>query len=264
MQFLQKVIDFVYAFLLVKTPARGEINKVKIICHRGWHDREIIENTLDAFKKAYENNFFGIELDVRWTKDLIPVVHHDKTTKRVFHKDIKISEVTFQQLRKQIPQIPTLDEVVSCFEDRIHYFIELKDTHYTNIKKQKETLQSILSDLEAKENYHFLSLGLKQFELFDCFPRESMVFVATTNTKKISKICLENNYGGITGHYLLLSKRIAHIHRLRKQNIGVGFIKTKKTLYAQINKDIEWIFTDHPWRLTSFFNNNKREKFDTF
>ena len=47
-----------------------------LIGHRGnaAHDRE---NTPRAFETALEAGCDGVELDVRLTRDLVPVVHHD-------------------------------------------------------------------------------------------------------------------------------------------------------------------------------------------
>ena len=45
-----------------------------LIAHRGLTNNNICENTLKAFKNALNNNYDGIELDLRKTKDNIIVV----------------------------------------------------------------------------------------------------------------------------------------------------------------------------------------------
>ena len=42
---------------------------MKLIAHRGLTNENIKENTLEAFINAIENNYDGIELDLRLTKD---------------------------------------------------------------------------------------------------------------------------------------------------------------------------------------------------
>ena len=46
------------------------------IAHRGYHNQEVPENTLEAFKLAVDNNY-AIELDIQFTKDYQIVVFHD-------------------------------------------------------------------------------------------------------------------------------------------------------------------------------------------
>ena len=54
---------------------------MKIFAHRGFSG-EYPENTMLAFRKAYETGCDGIELDVQLTKDGVPVIMHDETIDR--------------------------------------------------------------------------------------------------------------------------------------------------------------------------------------
>lgn len=220
-----------------------------IVAHRGWHNKNIKENTMKAFEMALENNLYGIEFDVKWTKDLVPIIHHDDTCKRVFKSPIRINKIIFSELREKIPEIPTLEEVVDQFGKKIHFFIELKDKEYIAIDKQKVILQNILSPLIAVEDYHFLSLGTRQFKLFNNFPDLAKIFVSEINVRKLSKIALVENYGGITGHYLLFTKKLLAKHHAAGQKVGTGFVKSKKLLIKEQSRGVDWIFTDHPWNL---------------
>lgn len=94
--------------------------KMKIWAHRGASGRAP-ENTLPAFKLAYELGADGIELDVQLTKDGVPVVIHDETVDRVSDKKGRVKDYTFVEIReidvnKNFPAygrvgIPTLEEV---------------------------------------------------------------------------------------------------------------------------------------------------------
>lgn len=220
-----------------------------IVAHRGWHNKLILENTMEAFEKAYENGLYGIEFDMRWTKDLVPIIHHDESCKRVFKKKIRVNDLTFAELREIEPLIPSLEEVIIRFGKKIHLFIEFKDKFYPSIGKQRLILEKLLSNLVACEDYHFLSLAESQFKLFDNFIDQSKIFVAELNMRKLSKLSCLNNYGGITGHYYLLTNKILQKHKLLSQKIGTGFVKNQGVLQRETKREVDWIFTDHPWRL---------------
>ena len=110
----QSLCDTLFATI----PRRLRTTKdVNIVAHRGAFGPGKRENQLPAFRSCKEAGVWGIELDVHWTQDGIPVVHHDSHCGRVFNRsDIKISEITASKLKAQIPQIPLLKEVISEFE----------------------------------------------------------------------------------------------------------------------------------------------------
>lgn len=99
--------------------------------HRGANAREI-ENTLESFVAAIESGANAIELDVRICRDGHLIVSHDDTLKRVFGKDIRISEATVRDLKQATEnKLVTLQEALRFIgkkADKI--LIELKETGY--------------------------------------------------------------------------------------------------------------------------------------
>ena len=99
--------------------------------HRGLHDAEknVFENTLPAFRAAVAHGL-GSELDVRLTKDGVPVVFHDSTLKRLFGPVEKVCDMTLEKLRSfRFPdgtKIPTLEEVLKEVAGACPLLIELK------------------------------------------------------------------------------------------------------------------------------------------
>ncbi|WNB93624.1 glycerophosphodiester phosphodiesterase [Bacillus sp. NEB1478] len=68
-----------------------------IFAHRG-SNKDCPENTMAAFKKAYEDGADGIELDVQLSKDGIPVIIHDEKIDRTTNKNGKVADFTYEEL----------------------------------------------------------------------------------------------------------------------------------------------------------------------
>ena len=51
-------------------------NHIRIYGHRGARG-DLPENTLESFEYIFKNNITGLELDILFSKDLIPVITHD-------------------------------------------------------------------------------------------------------------------------------------------------------------------------------------------
>lgn len=241
--FLEFIIDFIFAILPIK-----KSHKVpRIVAHRGWHQDGLIENTIPAFKKALDAGLWGVEFDVRWTRDLVPVIHHDKNLKRVWGKNLMIADLDFSDLRQIQPEIPTLREVVEIFGKKIHFFIELKDEKILDLEAQNRILDETLSRLNPVDDFHLMALDYKIFKRFKLYSqKEVYVLVSIMNPKSIMKQAIENSCGAVTGHYLLVSKSIQKKLKPHEIVIGTGFIKTQNSMNRELNRGSEWVFTNHP------------------
>ena len=92
---LLRLIDGFYSIRPQPSPGREVLSNCKIISHRGEHDgNAVFENTLAAFDRAKEKDVWGIECDLRWTKDLQPVIIHDPDLVRVFSLNMKVCDIT--------------------------------------------------------------------------------------------------------------------------------------------------------------------------
>lgn len=71
----------------------------QIIAHRG-ASKDAPENTLPAFKLAYEQGAEAIETDVHLTKDQVPVLMHDERVNRTTNGKGYIKDFTFRELKQ--------------------------------------------------------------------------------------------------------------------------------------------------------------------
>ena len=234
---------------------RQNLINCKIISHRGEYDnRSIFENSLKAFDKAFENGIFGIEFDMRWTKDLKPVVLHDSNTSRLFNKDIDVNEACYSDLRTSFPEIPSLEEIISRYGRRLHLMVEIKQEVYPEPLKQTGILKKLFSDLTPGKDYHFISLVPGIFSIIDFVPKSTFIPVARLNLRSMSKIALQSNYGGVAGHYLLVTNSLIRKHMDKNQKIGTGFVDSENCLFRELNRGTEWIFSNNAAELQTIIN----------
>lgn len=114
-------------------------DRVSAIAHRGGsHDAP--ENTLAAIRQAAKNGATGVELDIEFTSDGVPVLMHDNTVDRTTDGSGRLCDLTFEQVRKLNPaanhrlrnefpdeRIPTLKEAVTeCLRHNLTIFFDVK------------------------------------------------------------------------------------------------------------------------------------------
>jgi glycerophosphoryl diester phosphodiesterase len=107
-----------------------------IIAHRGAsHDAP--ENTLAAFRLAWEQDADGIEADFYLTKDGRVACIHDDTTKRTAGVELGVADTTFDELRRLDvgswkgerwagERIPSIEEVFATVPKGKRVYVEIK------------------------------------------------------------------------------------------------------------------------------------------
>ncbi len=122
-------IFLIYLFLIAPRWRRKLSLPKSGYAHRGLWDAERPENSLSAFSAAVEAGF-GIETDVRLTKDGIPIVFHDEDLKRMCGVDKNVSLLTYDELLEYklrgIEKIPTFAEFLETVNGQVPLLIELK------------------------------------------------------------------------------------------------------------------------------------------
>ncbi len=98
---------------------------MEFIAHRGAHD-VFTENTLDAFQRAVDLGFHGVELDVHVTADGVCVVNHDESvvTSKVA---LSIRGTYYDTLHAAAPLLPRLDAVLELVAGKAHAYVEIKN-----------------------------------------------------------------------------------------------------------------------------------------
>ncbi|MCB0379005.1 MAG: glycerophosphodiester phosphodiesterase [Bdellovibrionales bacterium] len=253
---LQRLAEWTYSHLPQSTPHPDKALKAKIIAHRGaWKERSLTENTIEAFQQAMDAGVWAIEFDIRWTMDEVPVIFHDSNTSRINPEVFfEIEETLYSELKKALPKTPTFTEVVERFGKKVHLMIELK-TQLTG--RRRQIILEALQDLEPVKDYHLLSMDIHRFQHFDNLPKETFVSIAEFNIQEIFDYTLRHQFGAMTGHFLLFHRWQIQELKKRKKLVGTGFPTTPTLLYRELNRDVDWIFTNDPIALQKELNQLK-------
>lgn len=115
----------------------GKGRKPLVIGHRG-NSGNAPANTMEAIRQAIDIGVDMIEIDIRLTKDRVPVLIHNDTVDETTDGKGLVSEMSFDQIRKldagswkdikyKGEKIPSLMEVLDYSKGKIYLSIDLKD-----------------------------------------------------------------------------------------------------------------------------------------
>jgi len=111
------------------------------IAHRGLHNKNIPENSMEAFKEAIEKGY-AIELDVQLLADNTVVVFHDDSLARMTGNDgyikyLSKNDLKALHLKDSKETIPTLEEVLAFVDGRVPLLIEIKNKYKVGALEQQ-------------------------------------------------------------------------------------------------------------------------------
>lgn len=159
----------VYLFLLAPSVSAKRRARMKPFtqvkyAHRGLHDGTRAENSLSAFRAAVEAGY-GIELDVRLSKDGELMVFHDDTLERVASGTGRVDAYTAAELgRMQLSgtedTVPTFRQVIELVDGRVPLLVEIKEDagKYGVTEKCAEMLREYKGEYIV-ESFNPLALG---------------------------------------------------------------------------------------------------------
>ncbi len=241
-QFILKTIDFIFELYPFHRPTDDKIKKAQIIAHRGaWDNKDRIENTIPAFLPIRDHDIYAVEFDVRWSKDNKPIIHHDPTLSRIFKSEKLICDLSLKEIQAIAPSLPDLSQVIGLLGTQKHLFIEIKEPLTS---QQKMILQDELKSLKPVIDFHIMSLKFDVLEGIDFYPSQSLVSIARFNIKEVFQKTLQSKWGGLTGHYCLLSKSMIKECHQAGVKVGTGFPKSSKVFYREVDREVDWIFTN--------------------
>ncbi len=150
-----------------------------IFAHRGASQYRP-ENTLAAFRYAFELGADGIEIDVQLSKDNVPVVYHDWSFDRITGKKELVTEMNSAEIKKlnagsffsdefRGEQIPFLDETLAIVPEGKVINIEIKKTAFEERNIEEKVVDMIykagLADRVIISSFnHYSLLKVKEID----------------------------------------------------------------------------------------------------
>ncbi|XP_026160009.1 glycerophosphodiester phosphodiesterase 1 [Mastacembelus armatus] len=143
--------------------------KVSVVAHRGGgHDAP--ENTIAAIREASKNGATGVELDLEFSADGIPILMHDETVDRTTNGSGPLSHLKLSDLgkldaaAKHRLREKFAGEKVPTLEEAVEECIKLQLTIYFDVKGHPDEAAAALKDLYKKHPVLYNSSIVCSFE----------------------------------------------------------------------------------------------------
>ncbi|MDF0725666.1 glycerophosphodiester phosphodiesterase family protein [Cytobacillus sp. S13-E01] len=273
-KFMNAIVLFIFLvgniipFVILQNTA--DINYIKI-AHRG-ASAFTPENTFSAFNKALEMNVDYIELDVQMSKDRHLVVIHDKKVDRTtngngFVKDFTLAELKMLDAGSWYHEdfvdekIPTLQEVLSTFGDKVGLLIEIKyPSLYPGIEKRlAEMIDSNQNSLLNSTNIKVQSFNIPSIQKFQTLLpiiSSGIVLNEQTSYNQLNTIASFTDF--INMHNSSLTSSFVNYAQQLDFKVYVWVVNDRRVIGQLLLYGIDGITTDDPDIFTSLQGNNKK------
>ncbi len=155
----------------------------EVIAHRGGGRTAdllgVSENTLAILRRAARFGATGVEIDVRYTKDSIPVLYHDnRLNQRLVQKNGLsggISDYTFEQLQNSFrlqygEQIPTLEQALLTIVDNTDLRFVWIDAKFSGPMNRVQALQQRFNERARQRGRQLqIVIGLPSADAVDAY-----------------------------------------------------------------------------------------------
>jgi len=240
------------------------LNLPKLIGHRGVKNLAP-ENTLDSIELAHKLGLKWIEVDVKITKDEIPIILHDDSFDRTtnfkglaidfLYEEIKALDAGFYFYNyKTNIFIPTLEDIFNfCTKHEIGINIELKPNKGFEIDNVK-AISKVIYKFHNLNNFYFSSFDLKSLlemkKIFPDFHYGLLVdnFENSYSLQEYLKICNNYKFFNFGLNKKLINNEI--INEIKKKNLIITTYSDKNIKLVEANDlwnmGVTSIFIDDP------------------
>lgn len=241
----------------MRTCKTEETTKPAIFAHRGAR-LEFPENTMSAFRAAYDLGADGIELDLQRTADGVLVICHDENLERLASVNVDLKDLTWRQLSElnaghafpESPEerFPSLEEFLSWFAwTSLTVNIEIKNSIYPYPLIESEILYAI-DQYKLRDRVIISSFSLGSVvEMKHLAPDLSCAFLFKRHPYRALNAALEYGLDALHPHYANTLVP-GFISRCRHHHIAVRLwtVNSPRITRFAIRQGIDTLITDDP------------------
>ena len=230
---------------------------MKIISHRGGSG-EYKESSFEAFFNSSSIDVDGIECDIHFSKDNIPVINHNPTLLENHNINEFIENLNFSEILSLTDnKVILLSDLLEIFNPKQKLFLEIKGNPN---KEQINILINILNKSIIKNNIVILSYNAKILKNINNF--DKLILIDNIFPKKILQEIIQysnSNYIGI--YYDIVSKKYIQKIKNIKNNIKIFIFTVNENIILQkfisenIIQNIDGIITDFPNKFIKILKN---------
>lgn len=222
---------------------------VLVAAHRGYHLAP--ENSLSGIREAIIKGADAVEIDVQMTRDGVLVLNHDKTLKRVAGVNQKVSQLTYDELKKlsigagtEYPdeKIPTLEEALNEIRNNnSRVILDLKPNGFMRDMVIKTV--DLIESCEMVENTYVQSFDqniLIEFRKQNPDIKLGQILIAATGNLSD----LDVDFYTIQ-QYILSDTFIKNSHS-KNRSVWVWTVNLDKNIREVLKYRVDGIITDYP------------------
>lgn len=241
------------------------LEQVCITAHRG-ASGTAPENTLSAIGLAIKEGADYAEIDIRMTKDKVPVLLHDVTLARTTDGERKIGNVTYEELchyeitenhklGEASEKVPRLEDVFSRYGGKIGFNIEIKET---NSMELAETVLELIEEYGIEKSCVITSSSVKQLESIKQRNREiktglilSFVFGDFYKNSSVDFFSIRSEY---------VSEHVVKKAHAKGKEVHAWTVNDEYEIRRLISVGIDNIITDNPAETRKILQESKGKK----
>ena len=110
-------------------------------------------------------------------------------------------------------------------------------------------MRDLFAGLTPGADFHLLSLAPEMFRRTPFAPPSACLPVARLNVPQLSRLALREGYAGVAGHYALIGRAVIRRQHAAGRKVGTGYPRSMPVLMREINRQVDWIFSNHAGRL---------------
>jgi len=253
------VLNLISVIAVVGTPKvqLQVFNYAEIIAHRGasW---DAPENTLSAIELAIYQQADAVEIDVRETSDLIPILMHDPTLGRTTNDVLNrsVSSVSLSQMRLldagswfspefEGEPVPTLEEALEVMAGRTKLFLELK-TYSRSLELNAVALVETYGMINDTVFLSFSREQIRRLKLIN--PDVSTLLLISTfygDAEALAKARDIDSYG-LSEFFFIRNPEFVDLVHQQNKKIYVWTVNSDNAIANVSSRDADGIITDRP------------------